>query len=401
MKHTKSLMVLAGAALGLSSVAAAQQTTVDQSAQRELQSDASARSSFQGTGGPTMNWNGYTQFQFNLNVRDDGPANAAFVGDDSMTTGFRFAKTKLGFSGDVTDEWAYAFLARFGTDGVFELDDMYAQYTMDNGWNMQAGQKKLPFLREELVSDTGQLASQRSPVNENYTGGRSQGVFFNYGADDFRFMGAFSDGFRAQNTDIEDGAEADYAFTGRGEWKWAGEWDRFNQFSSWNGNENAGMAGGAFHFQDGGSTVGTLDNQAWGLTADVTVQGSGWNAFGAAVWAHNDPASGLEETDDMALLAQGGFFVNDDWELFLRGTWNLPDDAVPEADDFFTLTGGANWFITPQSQNAKLTLEVIWAGEGTIADNGAVNYAGNTGSGLLTDAEGGQFNFRAQLQIKF
>lgn len=423
MKHTKSLMVLAGAALGLSSAALAQQSSDTLSAQqRELQSDAKARSSYAAdAGGPTINFSGYTQFQYNLNWRDDGPKNANITGTNSITDGFRFANTKLIAQGDIAEQWSYKLQAAWNSTGTFTLNDMYGQYTMDNGWNVQFGQKKLPFMHEELVADTAQQGAERSVINEEYTLGRSQGVFVNYKAEEFRIMAAFSDGANAQNTEINNtvnnansAQQADYAFTGRGEYKWAGDWDRFDGFSSWTGNENAGMFGAAAHYQNGGGTVGTADVSGYGFTADVSVAGSGWNVYGSAVWRKVTPAQG-NDVADLGLLVQGGWFVADDWELYGRITWDVPDDndanfnvaGNQERDNFSTFAFGANWFITPRSQNAKFTIELMYAPTETIASNGASNYPGfNAGanmaqSGVLTDAEGGQLNVRAQLQLIF
>lgn len=421
MTQKMSLMVLAGAALGLSSAVSAQQVSED------LKSDASSRSSFQGTNGQSMlQFSGYTQFQYNLNWRDDGDKNTAFVGDDALTAGFRFANTKLVAKGNITDEWSYKLQARFATSGgAFTLDDMYGQYTMDNGWNVQFGQKKLPFLHEELVADTGQQGAERSVINQEYSIGRSQGIFLNYTAEQWRFMGAFSDGAGQPNTDTNNilgnnaPGQADFAFTGRGEFKWAGDWNRFDQFSSWSGNENAGMVGAAAHYQDGGETVGTTDVSNWGGTIDVTFQGSGWNVYGAAVYRQIEPPQG-DDLQDIGLIAQGGWFVSDDWELFGRVTWVIPDDndadgnpnnnanGVQDRDQFTSFTVGANWFITPRSQAARFTIELVYAPEETIASNGAINYptgafnnSSQTDSGILTDAEGGQWNLRGQLQLLF
>lgn len=271
-------------------------------------------------------------------------------------------------------------------------------------------------MKESIVSDTGQQGAQRGLLDSRFSTGRSQGVFLNYEADNFRIMGAFSDGASnlnisplagGINSEITSTGEADYAFTGRAEWKWAGDWSRFDQYSSWNGNENAGEVGGAFHYQDGGSTVGTVDNQIAGLTIDAMIQGSGWNVSGAAVYSYVDPAGGTESISDIGLDVQGGFFVTDDWELFARGDYIIQDDNVPERDDFYAVTAGANWFITPNSQAAKLTLEVIYFGEAQQIvstdpnTNGAQNAAPDANLGLLPDAEGGEWNLRGQLQLMF
>src|SRR5690606_6952326 len=131
-------------------------------------------------------------------------------------------------------------LAGFDRDGgAAVLEEAWAQYNFGNGWKARWGQFKLPLLREELVSSSRQLAVERSFVNEFFTQDRSQGIELSYEQEDWRFAFAFSDGLDTENTDINSDAENDYAFTGRFEYKMAGTWSRFADFTSREGDDFA------------------------------------------------------------------------------------------------------------------------------------------------------------------
>ena len=70
-------------------------------------------------------------------------------------------------------------------------------------------------------------------------------------------MGAFSDGLNTKSTDYTSTLEADYAFTGRVEYKWDGDWKQYDEFTAFRDAKYFGAIGGALHYQWGGHTVGT------------------------------------------------------------------------------------------------------------------------------------------------
>lgn len=403
MMQTKSLVTLAGAALGLCTVALAQSADETRAAQAELLSDASARTSLlQDRSKPAVVVGGFTQFQYNINVRDDDFTSVDGIGDMDNTIGFRFARTKVNFKAAITDEWSVFVQAVQGPLANFSLDDIYGQYKGDTGFWVRFGQSKLPFLGEERVSDTGQLASQRSIINDNYTAGRSQGVWIGYDAEQWRFIGAFSDGANQVNSEF-DTESADFALTARGEWQWAGAgWDRFDDFTSFRGQEFAGKVGFAGHYEDGGETNGTTDQSIWGLTGDVQVEGNGWNAFGAVVYTNFEPFVG-DDISNLGVVLQGGIFVTEDWELFGRGVANMIQDApAPEPEDFFAITAGANYYLIPESHAVKATFELTYFLDPTFENDGRVNMgAPNYNHSLLPSGEDGQFVIRGQLQFVF
>lgn len=451
MNLTKRLGLIVGAAASLSSAMA--QTAMDQSRayQNELFSDSARQVNQRAAGAFSVNLHGYQQTRFNINSRDDASL------DNDMATGFSNARTRINLEGNVfSEDWGYFVQFGFGDDtvvgappalgggsggaaagpgnGVF-LEDAYGTYKAGDGWAVKFGQFKRSFLREAIVADYQQLAVDRSVTNQAFTLGRVQGVEGSYSADSFRIMFGMSDGLRTANTDYVSPAEADFAFTARGEYMWAGAWTQASDFTSWQNSAFFGMVGGAVHYQTGGGTFNTAagttppgvassdpsDVDVLALTADVSVKGNGWNAFGAIIYTSTDGANapaggypypgtgtptgvGATSMDDLGIVAQGGIFVAPQWELFGRIDIIMPDSnrtpasGTPVGDDEFTTLGfGVNYYISPDSHAAKFTAQAQF-----FLDKQTTGIApASTLSGLLGSAQDSQFAITAQMQLVF
>jgi hypothetical protein len=386
---------IAGAALGLGASAFGQ-NSLDQSRSysNELLADAAGRTSALAETPRTftVDVHGFLQFRYLWTQLDDDDL------DDDTATGFQTTRTVLTVSGNVINEnWGYFVRFNFDQEGGALLEDAYGTYKMDNGWNLMWGQFKLPILREELVDDKFQLTADRSAMNSVFSQGRSQGVQIGYEGEGFRFMGAFSDGIRSQNTDYTSGAEADFGFTGRVEWKWAGDWKQARDMTSFPGADYFGMIGGAVHYQTGGDTVGTADADLWMVTLDGTMEGAGWNVYAAGVVSSTDPATG-SDFQDMGFIIQGGFFVAPQWELFGRFDMTLPDDDRTGSDqDFSAITLGVNHYVVPESHVAKATIELIY-----FMDNPSESIVGtSTTTPLLPTDSDSQWSLLGQFQLVF
>lgn len=393
----KSLWLIAGAAMSMSSAALAQ-NTLDQNRaySSELLADAAGRTSALAQGARTfsVDVHGYTQFRYIYTSADDAAGS-----DDDAAVGFQAARTRLSVSGNIiSEDWGYFVQFGWGPEGQTELLDAYGTYRMENGWNVMFGQFKLPFLREELVSSKYQLAWDRSPTNSEFNQGRSQGIQFGFEGDQMRFMGAFSDGFMTANTDYISGAEADFAVTARGEFKWAGDWRQFRDFTSFPNSDFAGMAGVAAHYQTGGETAGTVELDAWAITADVSVEGNGWNVFAAAVYRNIEPDAS-DDVTDFAALVQGGIFVAPQMEIFGRFDMLFPDDDRAGDENFSTLTAGLNYYVVPESHAAKLTAGLIYFLEDPADSDLAP--VGNTLIPMLGSSSDGQWSIVGQFQLVF
>ncbi len=403
MGHSKTFALFA--AMGLAAVAQAQSTQDESRAYAaEMLADASGRTStLAQPAAPLVQIGGQIQFRYIVNLRDNVPPGppGGPVGED-LSTGFQTRRTKLEAKGEVADGWTYFVQINADFDGgSVELQEAWVKYQINENSTLQWGQIKLPLLREELVSSKRQLAVERSVTNEFFTQDRSQGIQYGWDSDNIRVRGAFSDGLDTENTDFGSTSEADYAFTGRFEYKGAGDWKQFDQFTSWQGQAFAWMVGGAAHWQSGGSTDNTFDVEALEFTADGSLQGSGWNAFAALIYRSVD-VSGGASTDDFGFVAQGGVFFSPQWEVFGRLDILLLDDAVATAadDEFTTITAGVNYYVIPESHAAKFTGDLMYLVDNPSNAGGSLVPTGG-GLGLLPSTEDGQFVIRLQFQLLF
>lgn len=401
MKMTMKMMMVAGAVSSFAGLASAAPDQARAYA-ADLLSDASSRASLLADDGSTMKLYGYHQFRWMYNNRDQPSGSGA----EDSTIGFQNRYVKLGVKGDLNANWSYNVMGSFArSGGGFGLDDAWGQYRFDQGWSVRWGQFKAPLLREELVSDTNQLAFDRSVMNAAFSTGRTQGVQFAYEADQWRFKGMLNDGAAELNSDIQD-ESADFGLTARFEYKGAGDWKQFDDFTNWQGGAGfAWMIGGAVHFQTGGSTFEsgggkTSETDVIVYTIDGSLEGNGWNAYAAFAGSRVDPDGGTE-ADDFGFLIQGGLMIAPQNELFARFDTVIPDGDRTGDEGFSTLTAGWNHYFVPESHAAKLTLGASFFLDDP-SENDVVSATGiSTGNGLLSSSEDGQFTFVAQMQLIF
>ncbi len=416
----------------------------------EIMADADTRSSLLAAGGPggtsghdgknfflasddgswRLNIGGYVQFRYYLNWRDDNG------GEEDFESGFQTKRTRIILDGTVATNIFYFIHGGFNTNGgTFTLLDAYGGYKWDNGFYMKAGQFKLPFLREELVGDVYQLAADRSLTETIFTQGRgasigrSQGIEVGWKGEDFRCMLAFSDGFGSANSEVNTnspfsnvygftngGGESDWAITGRGDFKFAGSWDQFKDFTSFPGSDYACMLGVAGHVEQSDQNLAAVigpdavqgETTLAGWTVDLSVEGDGWNFFVAGNGHHVNNNLAITATgaaadssfDDYGIVVQGGVFIpNTDWEVFARYDVSFADadrtTTPAQDDDFSTVTLGTNWYWSGHA--AKFTFDVQW-----FLDDGMVLSGPNTGIGYFQDlSDENEITLRFQFQFLF
>lgn len=425
MNRTRMLALLAGAAM--SAGVATAQTANNSAQERELLADAGARASFQAggtaghdgqfflgdaSGNNRLEIGGYTQFRYTINNRDTTDP------DEDLTNGFDMTRTALEFGGNVGNpNLGYYIRGYFDTEGgsdsgSFYLADAYGTYTFDNGLTMVWGQFLAPVIRERIVDDRMQLAADRSVTNDVFSPEYTQGIAFAYAADNFKVIGSFNDGAGTANTAYYAAAENDYALTGRVEFKWSGDWAQFDDFTSWRGTEGyAGMIGGAVHWETSGDTDATPGATTTGATgpgdlilysADVSIEGDGWNAFGAFIGRTIDMDGASSNVDDFGAVVQGGVFFTDDWEVFGRWDAIFPDDDATSGDDFHTLTFGANHYFFPNSHAAKFTADVQFSLEDQSGAGSVTGFSTpDQSTGLLPASDDSQWMLRLQMQLVF
>ena len=344
----------------------------------------------------------HTQFRYNINKRGSDSTTLAAPKDD-LTLGFTTRRTKVGIEGKVTDDITGKVKFAFSqSSGSAALESAEFKWKLSDTVTLRAGQFKPGLIREENISSSKQLATDRSSANETFNQDFTQGVELIFTEDDWRFITSFNDGFGADNTFYTSATEADYALTARGELK-LGEasWSQYKQFTSWRGANEGLLLGAAAHYQAKGSTnpSTTPETETATFTADASLVRDGWNLYAAGIWRSMN--TGTMTLTDGGFVVQGGAFVSDNDEFFARWDLIMPSDSSPVvagvsgSSDFNALTIGWNHYLIPESHAAKFTLEVQHYPDATTESIVAIK--GN----LLADSTGDQFAVTAQFQLLF
>lgn len=445
--------VIAGAACGIAS--AQSDLDVERAYAAELQADAANRSSLlqgagqgsgfsitSGDGASTLNINALFQFRYVANFRDSGNSDAGgLIGDNDFTHGFEIPRARIDFSGNlVNDNITYRISGDFGEgrqavggggENNFGITWAYGQYAFEgmDGAFVRWGQFKAPLLWEELVDPEFQLAGDRSVTNEYFNQGYSQGIMFGYEAEAWRGYFAVTDGLRTIGTNFNGTRESDIGLTARAEFKFAGDWERFTDFTSWRNSDYAGKIGGAFHWESygdtgpvltGGSThpaalFGPATDPGGDLivyTVDTAVEGNGWNASAAFIGAYSEPNGTGTDSSDFGVVVQAGIFVTDQVELFGRWDGLFLDSnrqlSATSDDNLNFLTFGANYYVIPESHAVKASLELLWAlNDNTSLFDGSVpaqlpgSAGGYTATSFLGQNDNSEIAIRGQVSVLF
>ncbi|PCI07318.1 hypothetical protein COB72_10420 [bacterium] len=415
---TLALAAISGLAMGQSGL------DLDRAYASELRSDAQTRSSLLGSNnGANINVEIMTQFRYSYNSRDEQTAGA--LGDDDTTMGFSAPRTQLRLSGavegtDISGLVVFDFGAAEGAaGGAATLLIAQAAWSLNDNWTVLFGQWHDPVFGSDNFAPEHTLGVDHSFMNEFFEVGHTQGVAFVYGADSWKFIGAFDDGAEyitngaVANSAFNAAGEADYGFTGRFDWLIEGTWDQFADATSFRGSNYGVKLGLGAHYQVQGTTnpviAATEDKTVTFWTVDVQVEGDGWN-FMAEYVGHNVETNPLvgATTDftNSGFLLQGGFFFNDQWEGYARYDVVMLDDTLVAAgtdDNFQNVTIGANYYFVPESHAAKFTIEAVFTLDDSTNMDALMGGAGSNDTDVsgvlgLSDSE---VALRAQMTLVF
>jgi hypothetical protein len=349
-------------------------------------------------GGFRLDIKGQVQVRWISGHQDDGPA-------DDDRRGFEVTRTRVGLAGHVIDpSWRYFVWGGWTGSGASILLDAWIEKRFENGWSVRTGQFKLPAWREWTVSETRQQFVERSILDARYAQGYSKGILASRAGDDFRLHLAFSDGLRTINTPWSIGPDrvtgtlpyqqsTEYALTARGEWKLAGAWSQYADFTSFPGEDPMCVVGASIHYQDG--EYGTDDDEIeiFQWTVDGSFEFGGANLYGAVIGTSVEDES--VDRDEIGFLVQGGLFVADDWEVIARFEYGDMDGGGDLDDTLSVLTVGVNRFF------AKHALK--WTTDGGYAFDPIDAAWAAAGRGFRPDGPGrdGQVVVRTQMQLLF
>ncbi len=371
---------------------------------------------------------------------------------ENQTFGFDIPRAQIRLSGNLVNRQVTGYLNfDFGDaegdrgrgsaplvpagNGAPQLRDAYVQYNFEgerSGLYIKAGQFRSAVVTEDAIAPEFQMAVERSVANEFFALGLTQGVALGKVTDRFAWEVSVNDGHaypgnpEPANTAFNNAFEADWAFSGRLDWKIAGDWARFADFTSWRGSDEGLKIGAGFHVQRQGDTnpdsIPTgffLGNASEVLvatwSADVQWENDGWALFAGytgqrVMWEIN---SNQFTIVNHGLVVQGSMFFTEQAEAFARVDLVQLDSALigggafPTGEDtYYYLTAGVNYYMIPESHAVKLSADVVFTTSTSdtfdIGAGGAnsIFYPDPTVTGLL-GASDSELLVRGQVQLLF
>ncbi|QNN21434.1 hypothetical protein HED60_03820 [Planctomycetales bacterium ZRK34] len=349
-----------------------------------------------------------------------GPDSEDFDDDDG---GFQVRRSKLKFKGhvDAGRKWTYEIvLAGKRDDGLVEMEDAIIGTEIADGWDIEFGKFKMPFLRTELVSSSKQLAVDRAIVTEFFTIDRSEQIQLNYQGEMFRGSVSLNDGADSEFTIIGSDA-AEVGVAARGEILLAGSWKSTGDFTAWSKEEDlVASLGGAIFYQvgDGYNADNSSESEAnyFAWTVDGLIKVKPFSITAAFMGGHTELDGTPDPGDDDvltnvanrdmygAMVQAGVFLIPDKLQPFVRYEWLDPDNNDTDGldDKAMFLTFGANYYF--KGHAAKFTGDVIWVMdlEDSIVSNPWGNSPFSDGLGFSGDGvEEDTLVARLQFQLLF
>lgn len=408
------LMMVAGTAFAASAVNA---QNLDQTREyaAEVMADAQQRTSLLGSaadhngqfslssqdGTSTLNVGGWHQTRYTLTILDDDGG-----AQDDFETGFSTPDTTLDFNGSVVSpDTTFAVRIVVDQGGVFWLDNAFLAHDFGNGTSGKVGQFDTPLTREGTLEDNHTQKIERSVTDMVFGGGLTQGIAITHGDEGgaWAFTGSFNDGASTAGTAYNAPNDGDWGVTFRGDFAIEGSVEGYNHTlrKVGTGHDTAMIVGGYFHAQQNADQPGSSDVTIIQGGLDFLMDHTdGWNFYAAGHLRRSDIDAINDEFLDLGLVLQGGYFVQENTELF--AFWdcvNPDDDRASDADPFNTVGAGVNYFPFDNSQAVKLSAQVNVFIDATTETGGLVSQS--TNNGLLTDAEGGQVSVIGQAQVTF
>ena len=305
---------------------------------------------------------------------------------DEWNQSFGMSRAQLNFGGHIHGKGTrYYFELGWGrydpyslTDQTFLMSprmwDAWIEFQLNNETSFKVGQFSLPFSREALVRAPYKMAVFPSLVEYRMGLEQSQGIEIDWNNDDRRFSVAVTNGSPALFQVALWGAQDPtppwnaltmntlYSVTMRHEWKIAGGWEQFEQFTSPPGSEKGILIGLAGHRQNLEPNtpipVGGFPEQVfWGVTGDVSMQFDGASLFASVTYERMlDFAPLLPRVNLFAYVVQGSTYITNQTELFARYEAGGPDEEAIGGDHLQILTVGMNHYI--DGQDVKFTADL-------------------------------------------
>jgi len=336
-----------------------------------------------------LNIGAYTQARYDINWRK------APVGEDDVTKGFSFNRTRLFFQGQYTPLFDYHFRFNFDDEGSTDLMIAFLQYNMGNKWNLRVGRQYIATTREDWMWGDDIMTTEFSAHDTTFALGAANGFQAIYQARQQRFWLALSDGSAAVKDAATGENRSDIALTGRWEYQLSGsDWSVWEDIIGRKGRSQGVLLGLGAGYQFEKDTS-ILDRVAQ-LNADISFNGDGYQAVLAASWTWHEPRVG-DAYNNYGMFAQGGYFFTTHMQTYAQYNLISPGDQPGDLETFHSISAGVNYFPFIWANRWKFSTEIAHMFD-TL--NKTI-VAPSTSLGWLQSDEAGQTYLRLQAQFGF
>lgn len=311
--------------------------------------------------------------------------------------GFTLRRTRLFFSGHLTN-WMSA-LIRVGTkgDGSINLEQAYADFQWKR-LNLRLGQWYLPVFQEQSLSPDSMLGIEFSAVSSAFTGGQTQGARLLYDLDRTRLQISASNGLGSGYTEVGSPNVANIALNFRAEnVQGDDDYSRFNVGSAFPGETWTALAGFGLYYQSGGELRGDAV-ELGNINGDVTLKGHGLNLHLSASGILTENSDGRRSVQ-AGFVTQGGVFIFPWTELYGRYEAIFSEDRQADDSSLYTqfrgYTAGVNQYFFPE-RGLRLQADFVYYPD--PEDGVLVPTDPNSG---LFESVGSQWTIRTQCNVPF
>jgi hypothetical protein len=311
-------------------------------------------------------------------------------GKDNTDNGFEVRRLKFSLDGTaITKNLYYNFV--WATDrktGNLVNEEAYAQYKFADNFSVKAGQYKELIYQETMTSSKRVMGVERTLAAQVLFGGDaySQGVELDYTDNNaIQALVGFSDGYNSFNTNFQDPPTNpfDFGVYGRVNYKVFGDWKSYADQTALNNKHDLLVIGAGGDWSQADST------NTYRHAIDVQWETGPFGVFGAFVGRYTDD-TGAPSNWDWALVAQVGYLLNAQWEVFGRYDYMKLDNVASGSEDtFHEVTAGVNYYM--KNHNAKITVDVGWLPSGSPNNQDA--------AGILANNGDNEYYIRGQFQL--
>jgi len=341
-----------------------------------------------------LNFMAYSQFRYGFNHNQNPPP-----GEDDNEHGFMIPRTRIFMEGRFADRYDFQIRTNIDSSGDFDLINAWAQVQLPKGWSIRAGELFPALSREDWMYPRDLLTTEFSANNAEYAIGTAMGIQASRQLANHRYWLAFSNGVGGGKSESFDSDAADWAVSGRFEYKLGERWDIWDDLIGRRGREAGALFGLAALFQGRGDPdyPDTAPKFGTTITADVSLNGDGFQTMAAFTWQHVNPDSGVASYENYGFNLQGGFFFTRTLQLYGYYDGVYPGDQPGDLESYHVLGAGLSYIPFEWTNTYKASLEAGYL----FSDMSKTIVSPGSTLGYLASDGSGQFMLRAQLQFGF